>query len=242
MRLRPSQRCRTSLLRGLRLTSKTRCSAELAAWAPGNPFRGAEPVHFAGRSSVRIYYRDGHEVAEDGAPKRKKHEVPAYDFSSSGYTLTTAASADSGYHEQETVDAETRTQASYEPPAYAYTTSGEFGPTLAAVLMDTTHGGVLWEHVTWDHWEQGAEGLIAVFHYAVPEGASHYRDLGVLPARHTAATRALPLPTLPTSQSSARGLPISRLSRGDRGQSDRRFNSARDDGGGAEAVRSHYQG
>ena len=149
----------------------------------GKPFHGAEPVHFAGRSSVRIYYRDGHEVAEEGAPKRKKYEVPAYDFLSSGYTLTTAASADSGYHEQETVDAETRAPASYEPPAYAYTTSGEFGPTLAAVLMDTTHGGVLWEHLTWDHWEQGAEGLIAVFHYAVPEGASHYKVWFPDPAR-----------------------------------------------------------
>jgi hypothetical protein len=133
-------------------------------------FQGAEPVHFAGSSSVAVYYRDGHEMEEAGTPIRKK--PPDDDLFSSGDTL---ASADSGYHGQERVDAGTTKPIIYAAPAYAFTTSGEFGPTLATVLMDATHGEVLWDHVTWDHWEQGARGLMAVFHYAVSDGASHYK-------------------------------------------------------------------
>jgi hypothetical protein len=135
-------------------------------------FQGAEPVHFAGSSSVTVYYRDGHEVEEAGTPKRKKYQPPDYDLFSSGDTLS---SADSGNHGQEMVDAGTMKPIDYAPPAYGFTTSGEFGPTLATVLMDATHGDVLWDHVTWDHWEQGARGLMAVFHYAVSGGSSHYK-------------------------------------------------------------------
>jgi hypothetical protein len=47
---------------------------------------------------------------------------------------------------------------------------GEFGPLLAAVIADSTEG-----RIEWSHWEQSSEGLVAVFHYAVPQAASHYQ-------------------------------------------------------------------
>ncbi|HWG21011.1 MAG TPA: hypothetical protein VG225_10825 [Terracidiphilus sp.] len=49
------------------------------------------------------------------------------------------------------------------------TTTGEFGPVLALVLTDSLNGAM-----TWSHWERMASGLAAVFHFTVPESASHY--------------------------------------------------------------------
>ena len=46
---------------------------------------------------------------------------------------------------------------------------GEFGPALIVVLADTAKGTV-----TFSHWEQTANGLVAVYHYTVPRAASHY--------------------------------------------------------------------
>jgi hypothetical protein len=59
-------------------------------------------------------------------------------------------------------------------------TMGEFGPILVTVLNDAAKGTVVWSH-----WEQGAAGLLAVFHYAVPEQASHYRVASVGAMRET---------------------------------------------------------
>ena len=54
-------------------------------------------------------------------------------------------------------------------PAQGLTTSGEFGPILATVLVDAAEG-----QLRWSHWEQSAAGPVAVFHYTVPTGKSHY--------------------------------------------------------------------
>jgi hypothetical protein len=48
-------------------------------------------------------------------------------------------------------------------------TAGEFGPILVTVVNDAAKGSVIWSH-----WELGASGLMAVFHFEVPERASHY--------------------------------------------------------------------
>jgi hypothetical protein len=48
-------------------------------------------------------------------------------------------------------------------------TMGEFGPILVTILNDAAKG-----RVTWSHWEQGAVGPLAVFHYAIPVQMSHY--------------------------------------------------------------------
>jgi VWFA-related protein len=46
---------------------------------------------------------------------------------------------------------------------------GEFGPVLSTVLMDAAQS-----KLAWSHWEQGANGPVAVFGYAVPSQKSHY--------------------------------------------------------------------
>jgi hypothetical protein len=51
-------------------------------------------------------------------------------------------------------------------------TKGEFGPILTTVLGDALHG-----KVTWDHWEKGPSGLVAVFHYSVAREFSHFNVL-----------------------------------------------------------------
>ena len=54
-------------------------------------------------------------------------------------------------------------------------TKGEFGPILMTVFGDALKGSI-----TWSHWEQGANGQLAVFRYKVPHGASHYRVENVM--------------------------------------------------------------
>jgi hypothetical protein len=48
-------------------------------------------------------------------------------------------------------------------------TNGAFGPILSTTMGDAARNGM-----TWSHWEQGAGGPQAVFHYAVPKSGSHY--------------------------------------------------------------------
>jgi VWFA-related protein len=56
-----------------------------------------------------------------------------------------------------------------ELPAKGLATSGEFGLELGIVIVDAIHG-----KLAWSHWEQGVAGPWAVFHYSVPQAASHY--------------------------------------------------------------------
>ena len=49
-------------------------------------------------------------------------------------------------------------------------TQGVFGPILATVLVDAAHG-----KMAWSHWEQGASGAQAVYHYSVAREKSHYQ-------------------------------------------------------------------
>jgi hypothetical protein len=46
---------------------------------------------------------------------------------------------------------------------------GEFGPEPVMILMDALQGAIEYEH-----WEKMPTGLVAVFHYSVPRGRSHY--------------------------------------------------------------------
>jgi len=49
------------------------------------------------------------------------------------------------------------------------TTSGEFGPVLGTVILDSARG-----NLTWSHWEEGDTGAQAVFRYAVRAKELHY--------------------------------------------------------------------
>jgi hypothetical protein len=73
----------------------------------------------------------------------------------------------------------------HHPPPLGLETKGEFGPILTTVFGDAMKGSI-----TWNHWEQGSNGLLAVFNYDVPQSASHYAVENVengtadLPAYH----------------------------------------------------------
>jgi hypothetical protein len=73
----------------------------------------------------------------------------------------------------------------HHPPPLGLETKGEFGPILTTVFGDALKGSI-----KWNHWEQGANGQLAVFDYDVPKGASHYAVENVvsgsadLPAYH----------------------------------------------------------
>jgi VWFA-related protein len=57
-------------------------------------------------------------------------------------------------------------------PAHAppgLTASGVFGLILGTVLVDSSHGKLVWSH-----WEQAAAGPAAVFRFAIPREESHY--------------------------------------------------------------------
>jgi hypothetical protein len=70
---------------------------------------------------------------------------------------------------REVVEGETK-----GPPAKKYVngldTWGTFGPFLTIVMADA-----LKARIGWSHWETGPQGRLAVFRYAVPESASHFK-------------------------------------------------------------------
>jgi hypothetical protein len=60
-------------------------------------------------------------------------------------------------------------KARVQPSPSGLTTSGEFGPVLATVITDALKG-----QMAWSHWEQTSAGVAAVFHFQIPQDASHY--------------------------------------------------------------------
>ncbi|HMD77585.1 MAG TPA: hypothetical protein VKG86_09440 [Terracidiphilus sp.] len=87
------------------------------------------PLHFTGKSSQPVIYRDGQEQADTDA---RKHGTP-------------------------------------QSESQGLVTRGEFGPILSTVLLDAAQS-----RLVWSHWEEGADGLEAVFSYTVPAQQSHY--------------------------------------------------------------------
>jgi hypothetical protein len=66
-------------------------------------------------------------------------------------------------------DGEEVMQSQADAKVKGLTTSGEFGPILGTALLDAGQGNLVWSH-----WEQGASGPEAVFHYSVTAEKSHY--------------------------------------------------------------------
>ena len=71
---------------------------------------------------------------------------------------------------KEIVESEAGKQKRQEPAARGLTTSGVFGPILGTVLVDAAQS-----ELAWSHWEQGANGLRAVFRFVIPQEKSHYQ-------------------------------------------------------------------
>ena len=67
-----------------------------------------------------------------------------------------------------------------QEPELGVTTNGEFGPIVAQILSDASEGQVGFQgQVGFERWEQGPSEPAAVFHYAVPEDASHF-EIGIM--------------------------------------------------------------
>jgi VWFA-related protein len=80
-----------------------------------------------------------------------------------------SSSATTTYRDGEEV-ADSSTGQKPQQPAVGLKTSGEFGPILATALLDGAQS-----KLTWNHWEQGAHGLEAIFAFKVPKEKSHYQ-------------------------------------------------------------------
>lgn len=53
-------------------------------------------------------------------------------------------------------------------------TRGTFGPILSTTILDAAHSATM----EWGRWEDGPNGLIAVFRFDVPQAESHYSISG----------------------------------------------------------------
>jgi len=74
------------------------------------------------------------------------------------------------YHDgYELVNAKKTSLGTGGPAVTGLTTSGEFGPILLVVFDNAIRG-----KMAWGHWEQGANGIEAVFRYWVAQGQSSY--------------------------------------------------------------------
>lgn len=74
------------------------------------------------------------------------------------------------YRDGEEIVAPTATQAAKTKSSeQGLETWGTFGPILGVVLVDAAEN-----QLQWSHWEQRANGPVAVFSYAVPKEKSHY--------------------------------------------------------------------
>lgn len=115
------------------------------------------PNFFATRSTVR--YDNSPQVLEPGgwAVRAGLHPV--------GESSREIAYRDG----HEILDPNQSSVAAKPQPELGLHTWGEFGPALTVVLADTAKGTV-----AFSHWEQTANGLVAVYHYTVPRAASHY--------------------------------------------------------------------
>ena len=69
----------------------------------------------------------------------------------------------------EVLEAAKSKQAKAEPMNKGLYVTGLFGPVMATVLMDSSHG-----YLNWSRWETGDHGDLAVFAFAVPMKASSY--------------------------------------------------------------------
>ncbi len=70
----------------------------------------------------------------------------------------------------EVLDEQAEKREEEEESSLGLTSSGEFGPILAAVISDVAHTGVAWVR-----WEPGNGEPVAVFRYVVPASQSHFR-------------------------------------------------------------------
>lgn len=102
-----------------------------------------------------------------------------YQQTPAGYTLvpfqplhlTRSSTADVRYVQgREVVDPVVVAGKKQPAPDMGLRTWGIFGPVLVTLWTDISRS-----HLAFSHWEQGPSGVLAVFHFDVPEAQSHYQ-------------------------------------------------------------------
>lgn len=83
--------------------------------------------------------------------------------------VTSTSSTTITYRNGFEVDADSRGRQKQSQSSARLTIQGEFGPILTIVMGDVKHGNLVF-----DHWERGATGTLAVFHYWVPQPSAHW--------------------------------------------------------------------
>ncbi len=112
------------------------------------------PNLFAARDTMRFENRPDALAEESGNPLRE-----------AGKSRVTVLYRNG----REFVDAGADKDKKARTPDKGLTTWGEFGPILGTVVVDAARS-----HLTWSHWELGANGPEGVFNYIVPKDKSHY--------------------------------------------------------------------
>jgi len=135
-----------------------------------NFFARRSTIHFDNVSPaqrlVNEYLRDKHQDFDEGV---SPPPIPNANFTEPLRMRNTSTVLVTYRDGHEVADSEPDNGKMRQSPLSGFTTSGEFGPILSVVLGDAISGEMFW-----DHWEQGKDGPLAVFRYAVPQERSHY--------------------------------------------------------------------
>jgi hypothetical protein len=130
----------------------------------------AYPVEYLGKTLPKLpnFYTPRTTVRYDYGRSMKRARARSQDDSSRrivGSSKVVVTYRDG----KEVVDPREWGNHSSHPEDQGLITKGTFGPILSTVILDATRG-----EMTWDRWERGSAGTLAVFRYRVPKNQSHY--------------------------------------------------------------------
>ena len=109
-----------------------------------------------------------------------------------GLHLVNSSSRESSIFEERTNQSSSGSSANLQGQS-GLVSGGEFGSTLSMILTDAAKG-----KMAWSHWESAATGQVAVFHYSVPNSASHFEVINSLPGQ--ASLEGTTTPTMGSRQ------------------------------------------
>jgi hypothetical protein len=128
----------------------------------------ASTVDYLGKTLPKLpnFYATRTTVRFDDGPLKKRARVNSQnDWRKVGGSKVVVAYRDG----KEVIDPREWVKHSTHPEREGLITRGTFGPILSTVFRDAARG-----EMTWQRWERGDTGTLAVFRYRVPANQSHY--------------------------------------------------------------------
>jgi VWFA-related protein len=129
-------------------------------------------VDYLGKTLPRLpdFYANRTTVRYDGDPPEVRQHTRSASQGNSSWREVDSTKVVVTYRDgKEVIDSRDWGKHSSHPEGEGLIARGIFGPILSIVLVDAAHG-----QTTWDRWERGSAGTLAVFRYRVPENQSHY--------------------------------------------------------------------